>query len=169
MRHTKNIYLLLAPVLAASVAFAQTSAAQAADNAPTEDAIAAARSQYTTPAAISTDANDGKMLAQLQPAPRPRHSSSTAAWISRRKLSNTMDGSWQPQPHSDRSGDRVRCWSGPRREPERSQRHPSQRRNTHRGRPLRLPRRMCRAGCLDVPWRPLFVCTSQKPFPSHLA
>jgi hypothetical protein len=71
MRHTKHLYLQLAPVLAAAVAFAQTTNSQAADSAPAEDAIAAARGQYTRPV-ISIDADDGKTLAQFnQRRPRP--------------------------------------------------------------------------------------------------
>ena len=65
MKHTKHIYLLLASVLVASSAFAQTSNRQAASTAPAEDAIAAARSQYTPSAALSTDASDGETLAQF--------------------------------------------------------------------------------------------------------
>ncbi|MGA8501275.1 MAG: hypothetical protein WB683_06985 [Candidatus Sulfotelmatobacter sp.] len=64
MRHTKHIHLLLASVLVASVAFAQTNNRQAESTAAAEDAIEAARSQYVPTAAISADANDGEMLAQ---------------------------------------------------------------------------------------------------------
>ncbi|MFZ0276564.1 MAG: hypothetical protein WA254_22940 [Candidatus Sulfotelmatobacter sp.] len=64
MRHTKHTHLLLASVLLASVAFAQTSNREAEGTAPAEDAIEAARSQYVPTAAISADANDGKTLAQ---------------------------------------------------------------------------------------------------------
>lgn len=64
MRHTRHLQLLLVPVLLAPVAFAQTSDGQATGGA-SEDAITAARSQYTPTATISTAANDGKTLAQL--------------------------------------------------------------------------------------------------------
>jgi hypothetical protein len=65
MRHIQHIHLLLASVLVASVALAQTREKQAADIAPAEDAISAARSQYTPTTSTSTDINDGKTLAQF--------------------------------------------------------------------------------------------------------
>jgi hypothetical protein len=65
MRLTKHIHLLLALVLVASVAFAQTSNRQATGTAPAEDAIAAARSQYTPTAAHPADASNGETLAQF--------------------------------------------------------------------------------------------------------
>jgi hypothetical protein len=76
MGHTKHIHLLLASVLVTSVAFAQTTDTQTPDSAPAEGAVVAARSQYTPTAPISTDASDGKTLAQFTQrrlgAPFPR-------------------------------------------------------------------------------------------------
>jgi hypothetical protein len=62
MKPTKHIHLLLASLLVASVAFAQTK--QAADSAPEEEAISAARSQYAQAASVSSNA-DNKTLAQF--------------------------------------------------------------------------------------------------------
>jgi hypothetical protein len=67
MRPTKPILFLLASVLVASAAFAQTVQTkdrQAADSAPAGDAISAARSQYAQSASVSSDADD-KTLAQF--------------------------------------------------------------------------------------------------------
>src|ERR1700691_6314951 len=63
MRHTNHIHLLVASVLVTSVAIAQTR--DAADGAPAEEAIFAARSQYTPTTPISPEANDGRTLAQF--------------------------------------------------------------------------------------------------------
>jgi hypothetical protein len=65
MRNTKHIHLLLASVLVTSVAFAQATDNPTTDSARAESAIATARSQYTPAAGISTDASDGKTLAQF--------------------------------------------------------------------------------------------------------
>ncbi len=59
MKNIKTISFLLAPVLLASVALAQTRDAQGVDNASAENSISAARSQYTLPDA------SGTTLAQL--------------------------------------------------------------------------------------------------------
>lgn len=64
MRHTKHIPLLLALALMASVTFAQTRDGQAADRAPAEKAISAARSRYIQTVDISPDA-DNTTLAQF--------------------------------------------------------------------------------------------------------
>jgi hypothetical protein len=64
MRHTKHLQLLLASVLLAPVAFSQSSDSPANGSAP-EEAIAAARGQYTPPTAISIDVDDGETLAQF--------------------------------------------------------------------------------------------------------
>jgi hypothetical protein len=65
MRQTLYIHLLLASVLVTSVAFAQTDNGQTADSAAEENAISAARSQYTPAASTSTDTDDDKRLAQF--------------------------------------------------------------------------------------------------------
>jgi hypothetical protein len=64
MRHAQHIHLLLVSVLLTSLASAQTTDRQAADGAPAEDAILAARSQYTQATSVSSDA-DNKTLAQF--------------------------------------------------------------------------------------------------------
>jgi len=64
MRHTQHIHLLLVSVLVTSVAFAQTRDRQAADDAPAEDAISAARSPYTQAASVSSN-SDNNTLAQF--------------------------------------------------------------------------------------------------------
>jgi hypothetical protein len=66
MKHTKHIPLPLALVLMASVAFAQTTDGQAADSASAENAILAARSQYTETARASPPEADSTILAQLR-------------------------------------------------------------------------------------------------------
>ncbi len=65
MAYTKQIHLLLASVLLASGALAQTRDGQAANSAPGADEVSAARSHYTRTADLSPDANDGKTLAQF--------------------------------------------------------------------------------------------------------
>ncbi len=69
MRHAQHIHLLLVSVLLTSVASAQTPDRQAADGAPADDPISAARSQYTQATSVSSDA-DNKTLAQF-PRGRP--------------------------------------------------------------------------------------------------
>jgi hypothetical protein len=64
MRHTKHFHLLLGLLVLASVARAQTRNPQVPNSAAGEESIAAARSQYTPAADISTEAND-KTLAKL--------------------------------------------------------------------------------------------------------
>jgi len=64
MRYAQHIHLLLVSVLVTSVALAQTRDRQAVDGTPTEDAISAARSQYTPATSVSSDANN-KTLAQF--------------------------------------------------------------------------------------------------------
>jgi hypothetical protein len=64
MRNIKHIHLLLGLILLASVARAQNGDSRVASSAPRDESIAAARSRYTLPTDISTDAND-KTLAQL--------------------------------------------------------------------------------------------------------
>jgi hypothetical protein len=66
MGHTKQLCLLLASALLVSVAIAQTKDSPTADGAPTEDAIAAARSQYTSTSSNLTDPSDGETLAQFR-------------------------------------------------------------------------------------------------------
>jgi hypothetical protein len=64
MRHTKHIHLLLASVLLASVAFAQTGDSQVANSTSGEDSISVARSRYTQTANSSPN-TDNTTLAQL--------------------------------------------------------------------------------------------------------
>jgi hypothetical protein len=66
MRHTKYLHLLMTSVLLASVAIAQTKDSQVTDSAPAEDAVAAARSQYTPATATATDDPGGGTLAQFR-------------------------------------------------------------------------------------------------------
>ena len=64
MKHIKKSFFLLAPVLLASVALAQTRDAQVANSASEENSIAAARSQYTQTSDIPPDPSN-TTLAQL--------------------------------------------------------------------------------------------------------
>ena len=66
MRHTKHLPLLLAPVLMASVTFAQTQNrdGQPVDSGQAENAISAARSPYTQTVGTSSGADD-TTVAQL--------------------------------------------------------------------------------------------------------
>lgn len=65
MKHTQNIPLLLASVLLASVALAQTQDSRVADSTPDENSIAVARSRYTQTPGISPNASN-PTLAQLR-------------------------------------------------------------------------------------------------------
>jgi hypothetical protein len=70
MKHTRKSYFLLAPVLLASIVFAQTRDERAANHTSGSDEISAARGQYTQTAGISPDSNpdtkDDKTLAQFR-------------------------------------------------------------------------------------------------------
>jgi len=74
MKLTRKFCFLLAPVLSASIVFAQTRDAGEAKSGPESDQISAARSQYTRTTGISPDANpdakDDNTLAQF-PRARP--------------------------------------------------------------------------------------------------
>jgi len=65
MKRIHKFSILLAPVLLASVALAQTKDSQVTNSTPGENSIAAARSQYTQPSAISPEASD-TTIAQLR-------------------------------------------------------------------------------------------------------
>jgi hypothetical protein len=66
MKHTKYLPLLLALVLLASVAFAQTTDGQATESAQADKAISAARSQYTQTSDTPPPDTDNPTLAQLR-------------------------------------------------------------------------------------------------------
>ncbi len=167
MKHTKHIPLLLALVLMASVTFAQTTDGQAADSAPAENAISAARSRYTT------DRRHRVRRGQHNPGAASSRRIGAAisgpARVSPRNIPNAVEGSWKRRTHLDRGCDRIRSWSCPRRQPERSQRNPSRRRNHRRGWALWPDRRMRRQGCRRLAGPALCVCISQKNLSTILA
>jgi hypothetical protein len=101
MRHTKHIHLLLASVLLASGASAQTRDSQVANSSSGENSISAARSRYAQTADISPDTNN-TMLAQLprggpgQPFPPrrgyPRSSSYQTQWMDHSNAAHALIG-----------------------------------------------------------------------------
>ena len=77
MRHTHKLSLLLASILLASAALAQTNNPSDADASPERDSIAAARTRYAQIASVQQDdSNDGTLAQFSQPEQRrcfPRH------------------------------------------------------------------------------------------------
>jgi hypothetical protein len=101
MKHTKYVPFLLALLLAASTAFAQTEDPRA--SAPPQEGaeISAARSPYTQTADISHEDNDSKTLAQLprrgsgMPLPHrgyPQPESYRSRWMDRGSAGHAVIG-----------------------------------------------------------------------------
>jgi hypothetical protein len=65
MKHTKHVHILLASILLASVAFAQTTDLPAASNSSGGDEIATARSRYEKTTDVLHADDDGRTLAQF--------------------------------------------------------------------------------------------------------
>src|ERR1700733_1572671 len=75
MRHTHKFSVLLASILLASVALAQTNNSADADAPPENDSIAAARTRYAPTAGVQQDDGNKGTLAQFpQPGRFPRRS-----------------------------------------------------------------------------------------------
>ena len=75
MRHTHKFSVLLASILLASVALAQTNNSADADAPPENDSIAAARTRYSPTAGVQQDDGNKGTLAQFpQPGRFPRRS-----------------------------------------------------------------------------------------------
>jgi hypothetical protein len=102
MKQTKYLPFLLALLLPASVALAQTRDSRASTPSPEGDEISAARSRYTQTVDVSREDNDGKTLAQLprrgsgMPLPPhrgyPQRDSYQSRWMDRGSAGHAVIG-----------------------------------------------------------------------------